>query len=366
MAGTSGCAGRERGEPGLEGQIRLAQQQLKNGQAASAQRILADARMLARDDAERVRLALLSGDCLMAMQQYAAASDEYFRARGLAEENDREATYVATMGLARSRLAEGQGRSAERHLLEALALADTAAQRDRAYLELARRSLAGADRKQAADYLARIEDQQLFGLAELRAELKPIAPTAKPAPIELPTVLAPEIIARERWGARPVRNSGNPEPMEKPWRITVHHSAEPERPPTDLAASVAQMQRFQGFHQDDRGWADIGYHYVIDGAGRIFEGREIGLQGAHAGTRELNRGNIGVCLMGDFSRLEPTAEQKKALRRLLSWLCESRRIHPRFIVGHRAGMKDIAKDTICPGARLEAFLARLIPFLPRP
>ncbi|MEZ6194769.1 MAG: peptidoglycan recognition family protein [Planctomycetota bacterium] len=108
--------------------------------------------------------------------------------------------------------------------------------------------------------------------------------------------------------------------MEKPWRITVHHGGE-EQPdaPVSKRAAIDRMRSYQSAHFQ-RGWADIGYHFVIDGAGRIWEGRLTRWQGAHAGNADLNRGNIGICLMGNYEERQPSAEQVSALRSLLTWL----------------------------------------------
>src|SRR6185436_14898125 len=97
---------------------------------------------------------------------------------------------------------------------------------------------------------------------------------------------APRIYDRREWDPRPMKRGRDPATlMGKPWRITVHHGGDriPE-PPVALNEAVKRMQSYQDTHQVRRGWADIGYHYVIDGAGRIWEAREIKWQGAHAGN----------------------------------------------------------------------------------
>lgn len=171
-SGTSGCAGGGRAAPGLDDSLRLARQQLASGQAESARRILVDARPLAEDDDDRQALAIAMGDCLFRLGQYATASDEYFKARGLSEGRNPDQTYLASLGLARSRQAEGQWASAERHYLEAVSVAPRSEQRDRAYLELGRGALAAGDRQKARAYADLIEDGHLLGVAELRSSLE--------------------------------------------------------------------------------------------------------------------------------------------------------------------------------------------------
>lgn len=53
------------------------------------------------------------------------------------------------------------------------------------------------------------------------------------------------------------------------------------------------------WHMQDRGWEDIGYHYVIERDGRIVRGRAEDVQGAHAAGQ--NADSIGICLMGGMS-----------------------------------------------------------------
>jgi N-acetylmuramoyl-L-alanine amidase len=104
--------------------------------------------------------------------------------------------------------------------------------------------------------------------------------------------------------------------------IIIHCSAtRPEwlaaRP---TAEKVAEIRRW---HIDDRGWKDIGYHYLIDRNGTVATGRPVEQVGAHVAGH--NTGTIGVCLIGGHGSSETdrfewhfTAAQDKALRVLLA------------------------------------------------
>ncbi|MDP6839842.1 MAG: peptidoglycan recognition family protein [Planctomycetota bacterium] len=137
-------------------------------------------------------------------------------------------------------------------------------------------------------------------------------------------------------------------------RITVHHAG--EGPGTDLAAGVSQalaadaLRRIQAFHIKERGWGDVGYHFLIDPAGRTYEGRPLAYQGAHAGGNN-NVGNIGICLLGNFNLRRPTPAACAALRRLLDGLREQHSIQKSRIYPH-----DRFKTTDCPGQRLKDWL----------
>ncbi|WP_409055319.1 peptidoglycan recognition family protein [Streptomyces sp. SYP-A7185] len=75
--------------------------------------------------------------------------------------------------------------------------------------------------------------------------------------------------------------------------ITVHHSADPM---TFTPEGVREVQR----DQIARSKSDIGYHYVIDGTGTIYEGRPLGIEGDH--SELFNAANLGILLTGDFER----------------------------------------------------------------
>ena len=111
--------------------------------------------------------------------------------------------------------------------------------------------------------------------------------------------------------------------------IIVHCSATPEgRPHT--------VQDIRRWHKE-RGFKDIGYHYVIYLDGSIHEGRSVKLTGAHCTGH--NKCSIGVCYIGGVAKDGKTAKdtrteaQKKALRSLLKYLKSQ---HPQArIFGHR-------------------------------
>ncbi|MBU0755790.1 MAG: N-acetylmuramoyl-L-alanine amidase [Planctomycetes bacterium] len=160
-----------------------------------------------------------------------------------------------------------------------------------------------------------------------------------------------EIIPRNRWHARLPRS--NIDPMTSIYRITVHHTGDYCNQ-TDLEGSAALMLAYQQTHQESRGWADLGYHFVIDRAGRIWEGRSLEFQGAHAGDSEKNRGNIGISLMGDFNRQELSRGQEESLANLLNELSRLYRIDKRSrIFTHQELVA-----TQCPGRNLQYFVDR--------
>ncbi len=168
-----------------------------------------------------------------------------------------------------------------------------------------------------------------------------------------PRVVRADVQPRTAWGAAPFRAT-NADPMGPITRITVHHTAI-AADTTSIADATSQMRSIQRTHFA-RGWAGIGYHYIIDSAGRIWEARPIAYQGAHAGNHELNRGNIGVSLMGDFEQHHVPKAQQDACAQLLLDLCSRHGVRPDEVKGHC----DL-KHTQCPGAHLARLLAELTP-----
>jgi len=163
---------------------------------------------------------------------------------------------------------------------------------------------------------------------------------------------------RRAWKAAPMK--ANWDPMTTPYRITIHHTAEPFHG-TSVADTIGQMQFLQRLHQVDKGWADLGYHYLIDPSGRLIEGRPMKAQGAHA-YKKNNIGNIGICVIGNFvaqpqrgseyARAQaPTAAQLATLERVVDELREVYGIVPRQVEGHQ----DL-RSTACPGPRLESWV----------
>jgi hypothetical protein len=151
-------------------------------------------------------------------------------------------------------------------------------------------------------------------------------------------VAAPRIVSRSEWGAdESIRTSGRAfAPIRK---IVVHHTASPNNP-SNPAGVVRDMYRY---HVVDRGYADLGYNFVIDHRGNIYEGRwarnyaagelhdgedqdGLGVMGAHA--EGVNAGSCGIVLIGNFTSSQPTNAALNALIQLVAWKCGQHHIDP--------------------------------------
>ncbi|MCB9887367.1 MAG: N-acetylmuramoyl-L-alanine amidase [Planctomycetes bacterium] len=181
-----------------------------------------------------------------------------------------------------------------------------------------------------------------------------VHPVAEPQPAG-PVASTLQIQSRARWRPMAPRRS-NLEPLGTPRRITIHHSALYFRD-TRVATSIAQLQVIQRDHMQNRDYGDIGYHFLIDPAGRVWEGRELKYQGAHASGAN-NVQNIGVCLLGNFVRGSagqgPTPQQVAAMRELVTTMMQRYHFGPEGLHVHND-----FKATECPGPLLEPVVADL-------
>jgi hypothetical protein len=164
--------------------------------------------------------------------------------------------------------------------------------------------------------------------------------------------LAP--LPRSDWGALkavPLRMDRQRGPFT---RITVHHSAEATRElgRGTKAEVAAELRLLQKVHMKDRGFGDIGYHFLIDPDGRVWQGRALEYQGAHAAGAN-NVDNLGLCLLGDFERERPDGAALAALERLVEDLRRRFRIPKARVFGHLE-----LTATLCPGNHLMSWVAR--------
>ena len=100
----------------------------------------------------------------------------------------------------------------------------------------------------------------------------------------------------------------------------------------------------------DQGYGDVGSHFLIDPRGRVYEGRSLQWQGAHA-HGDNNVGTIGVCLLGNFVVERPKEPALDALQKLTDDLTRQYGIPKNRVYAHQ----DL-RPTECPGQRLVAWV----------
>ncbi len=165
------------------------------------------------------------------------------------------------------------------------------------------------------------------------------------------------LLHRSSWQARP--EDGSPGDMARPRKVTIHHSGGKAIGDLDQAATARTIKAIQDDHMKRRHWNDIGYHYVVDRSGRVWEGRSATRTGAHAGSAAANRGNIGILVLGNFDIQAPTQEQLAACERLVDGLLKKHRLTKTDVEGHDEVRRGAGLgDTSCPGKQLAAWLER--------
>lgn len=153
------------------------------------------------------------------------------------------------------------------------------------------------------------------------------------------TIPKPDFVTRAEWGATPPIGTYIP---HDPYRFAQHHTA--GRRVSTLAEGMAEQRFIQDFHQNGRGWQDIGYHFTVDDSGRVYEGVPPQFRGTHTGG--ANTGNIGISYMGNFEidGEFPTQRTLASLVAMWSWLAFDFGVNPDSLFGHRD-----YKATACPG-----------------
>lgn len=117
----------------------------------------------------------------------------------------------------------------------------------------------------------------------------------------------------------------------------VHHTVSANGYAPDDAP--AMIRGIYHFHTHSRGWCDIGYNFLIDRFGRVFEGRFGGIDkaviGAHAGG--FNTGSTGVALLGDHTGTGVSGSSRSALVDFLAWKLGYHGVDPRSSVTVTSG-----------------------------
>lgn len=161
-------------------------------------------------------------------------------------------------------------------------------------------------------------------------------------------VNSPRIISRAEWGANPAYMTW-PSEYVRPNKIIIHHTASGNNPP-DPAAVVRSIYYY---HAVSLGWGDIGYNYLFDQNGNIYEGRAGGnmVVGAHAYGQ--NYGSVGLSVIGDFSSTDITSSTLGSLTDMTAYRAYENDFDITFgtIFGHRDFCNNPPGHncTACPG-----------------
>ncbi|MFG2120445.1 peptidoglycan recognition protein [Streptomyces sp. NPDC048710] len=183
----------------------------------------------------------------------------------------------------------------------------------------------------------------------------------------------PPIVTRRGWGAdESLRESGFI--YTKTVKAAfVHHTASGNNYTCSQAPSV--VRSIYRYHVKSMGWRDIGYNFLVDKCGSIYEGRAGGVAKAVMGAHTLgfNSNSMGIAVIGTYSSTKPSAAAVTAVAKLTAWKLglfganpsgktyltsgggnlypKGKNVRLNVISGHRDGYA-----TECPGKRLYAQL----------
>jgi hypothetical protein len=187
---------------------------------------------------------------------------------------------------------------------------------------------------------------------------------------------SPAIVPRLSWGANESIRRSAPSYAPSLRFAVVHHTAGTNS--YTRAQSAAIVRGIQLYHVQGNGWHDLGYNFLVDKYGQVFEGRYGGIDkpvvGAHA--EGFNTGSVGVAVLGNYGGLGITQAAADALVKLVAWRLDVAHVDPlttfswpsggspkfprgipvflRTVAGHRD-----TGFTSCPGDRLYARLNEL-------
>ncbi|MFI1204715.1 peptidoglycan recognition protein [Streptomyces sp. BHT-5-2] len=183
----------------------------------------------------------------------------------------------------------------------------------------------------------------------------------------------PRIVTRVGWGADERLREARLVYTHTVRAAFVHHSATGNNYTCAQAPSV--IRGLYRYHVKSSHWRDIGYNFLIDKCGTVYEGRAGGVAkpvlGAH--TLGFNNDSTGIALLGSFNKAAPSRAAVESLARLTAWKLglygadprgrapmtssggnlyrRGKTVQQHVISGHRDGFK-----TECPGTRLYADL----------
>ncbi|WP_328726020.1 FG-GAP-like repeat-containing protein [Streptomyces sp. NBC_00259] len=188
---------------------------------------------------------------------------------------------------------------------------------------------------------------------------------------------APDVTLRSGWGADESMVGDAPTYNASTEAAFVHHTGTSNGYACAESASI--VRAVFTYHVESQGWNDIGYHFLVDKCGTVFEGRAGGIdrpvQGAH--TYGFNVDTSSIAVIGDYNAATTTPEAREAIMNIASWklglhgatvsgttTLTSADDNGRFEEGERgtfdrlSGHRD-AYDTDCPGDNLYADLSAM-------
>ncbi|MFP5335925.1 MAG: cell wall-binding repeat-containing protein, partial [Actinomycetes bacterium] len=213
------------------------------------------------------------------------------------------------------------------------------------------------------------------GLAdEAEGERLPTGQVGRPAPTlalgamaeDTGVVEQPDIVLRDEWGVDSSTevSCSSPRTADTMRGIVLHHTAGSNDYTREQAPGI--VRGIHRYHTVSQGWCDVGYNFLVDKYGTVYEGRRGGItnqvRGAHAGDALVNRWTTGISMMGNFETASVPTTLKDAVVRLSAWRlwlfgrqAEDTMLIDDVSYQRISGHRDF-KSTVCPGRNGDAWL----------
>jgi hypothetical protein len=148
---------------------------------------------------------------------------------------------------------------------------------------------------------------------------------------------SPTIVSRAGWHANEEIVRAKPVIAPQLKLAVVHHTAGTNSYTPAQAAAI--VRGIEVYHVKGNGWNDIGYNFLVDRYGTVYEGRGGGIDrnvvGAHA--EGFNTGSVGVALIGNFQAATPPKVMQQSLVKLLAWRLDVAHVDPLAKVVYASG-----------------------------
>lgn len=133
------------------------------------------------------------------------------------------------------------------------------------------------------------------------------------------TVVKPPVITQAEWGAS-TDYDGTPSYGTEIKAAVIHHTGVDSDNTVSCADSRARMRTIQQEHFS-RGYFDIGYNFVVDRCGQIFEGRSGGMDLPVVGAHDIgfNTNTVGISYIGNYMTAKPSRAALDSIARIVAW-----------------------------------------------
>jgi hypothetical protein len=202
------------------------------------------------------------------------------------------------------------------------------------------------------------------------------SPVLRRSPRRVSMAGSPQIVPRAEWDANEAIKRAPPRYAKSVSFAIVHHTAGTNA--YGPGASAAIVRGIELYHVRGNHWNDIGYNFLVDRYGQVFEGRAGGIDRNVIGAQAqgFNTGSVGVAVIGNYNAGTVPLAAERSLAKLLAWRLDVAHVDPLGTLTWRSGgnpkyprgkpvlLRAISghRDTgftSCPGTRLYAKLPSL-------